>query len=110
MKINLRIGEIVIEGITLTRREREQLAATVQQEVARQLRQHGEAPGAQRDGGSALGLRIAHEVLAALPAGTFPGSAGLPVAIQHRPPGPAAPGPATTRPATTGPATPGAGR
>jgi hypothetical protein len=80
MKINLRIGEIVIEGITLTRREREQIGMTVQQELARRLSQGGTSePGAQRHDGSALGLRIAHEVLAALPAGTFR-AAGLPVA------------------------------
>lgn len=96
MNVNLRIGQIVIHGITLTRREREQLAATVQQELIRQLsRGGGGTPGARHGGGSALGLRIASEVLAALPAGTFPGSAGPPAARQRPasgPPGPAAPG------------------
>jgi hypothetical protein len=96
MNVNLRIGQIVIHGVTLTRREREQLAATVQQELIRQLSRGGRsAPGAQRGGGSALGLRIAGEVLAALPPGTIPGSAGLPAATQRpasKPAGPAAPG------------------
>jgi hypothetical protein len=91
MKINLRIGEIVIEGITLTRREREQIGATVQQELARWLSHRGTSePGAQQREGSALGLRIAHEVLAALPAGTFPGT-GPPVARFDPSPRPAAP-------------------
>ena len=91
MKINLRIGEIVIEGITLTRREREQIGTTVQQELAHRLSQRGASEhGAQRHEGSALGLRIAHEVLAALPADAFPG-AGLPVARPGPSPRPAAP-------------------
>jgi hypothetical protein len=91
MNITLRIGEIVIEGVTLTRREREQIGATVQQELAHRLSQRGTGvPGAPRREGSALGLRIAHEVLAALPAGTFPG-AGLPVARLDPSPRPAAP-------------------
>jgi hypothetical protein len=91
MKIDLRIGEIVIEGITLTRREREQIAMTVQQELAHRLSQRGTSQvGAQRREGSALGLRIAHEVLAALPAGTFPAT-GLPAARLDPPLRPAPP-------------------
>jgi hypothetical protein len=93
MKLNLRIGQIVIEGTTLTRREREQVAATVEQELARQLSQHGASTrGTAQGGGSTLGLRIAHEVLAALPPGTFPRGASPPQARQRPQPGPAAPG------------------
>jgi hypothetical protein len=80
MKINLRISEIVIEGITLTRREREQIGLAVQQELAHRLSQRGTSePAARRREGSALGVRIAHEVLAALPADIFPAT-GKPVA------------------------------
>ena len=93
MNVNLRIGQIVIHGVTLTRREREQVVSTVQQELAHQLSQRsGSAPSTRQGGSSALGLRIAHEVLAALPAGTIPGGAGLPVVRQRPASRPAAPG------------------
>ena len=102
MKINLRIDQIVVEGTSLTRREREHLTAALEHELARQLRERvtreggqpamggwkaagtqlpaGTQPpaGAQLPAGvrtdqeasdvSRLGRRIAHDVLAALPA------------------------------------------
>jgi len=79
MKISLHIDQIVVDGTSLTRREREQLAGALEQELGRQLRRRaagkrGEpAGGARRDpdakGAAALGARIAGDVLAALPAG-----------------------------------------
>jgi hypothetical protein len=87
VKFSLHIDQVVVEGTSLTRREREHLAATLEQELARQLRQRaageranhaGSGPGAgarqDQDARSAslLGSRIAHEVLAALPAGALP--------------------------------------
>jgi hypothetical protein len=92
MKINLHIDQIVIEGISLTRRERDQLASTLEQELARQLRQRRRPPGAasepgalpqparrDRDGSAQapLGARIAHELLAALPASALAGGQPL---------------------------------
>ena len=87
MKINLRIDQIVIDGPSLTRREREHLARDLEHELARQLHlytagERGVARGSRprRDGldprvhrTSALGSRIAGEVLAALPAGLLAG-------------------------------------
>jgi hypothetical protein len=83
MKISLHIDQIVVGGASLTRREREHLARTLQQELARRLGQRaaGEAGaragGARRgpdaEGTSALGIRIAGDVLAALPAGILAG-------------------------------------
>jgi hypothetical protein len=77
MKISLHIDQIVIEGASLTRREREHLAATLERELVRQLRQGAAGAGrpgrAGRDrdapGGSRLAGQIAGQVLAALPAG-----------------------------------------
>lgn len=93
MKINLRIDQIVVEGTALTRREREHLTTALEHELARQLRERvtreGGQPavggwkaadaqppaGARTDqeasGVSRLGRRIAHDVLAALPAGAL---------------------------------------
>jgi len=86
VKINLRIDQIVVEGTSLTRREREHLTAALEHELARQLRERvtrervtragGQpAAGARADqeasGVSRLGRRVAHEVLAALPAGAL---------------------------------------
>jgi hypothetical protein len=68
MKISLHIDQIVIDGARLTRREREHLAGTLEQDLARQLR--GGATG-----GSGLSAQIAREVLAALPAGALPAGA-----------------------------------
>ena len=104
MKINLHIDEIVVDGISLTQRERAHLATALEQELARLLGQRaagdrGAPAGAARrgphaHGGSALGVRIAHDVLAALPAGILVGrrpalllSAGR---RQHRPARPGA--------------------
>ena len=84
MKISLHIDQIVIDGPSLTRREREHLARALEQELSRQLRRRlagergaaaGSVPqGPDADGASALGARIADDVLAALPAGTLAGS------------------------------------
>jgi len=105
VKINLRIDQIVVEGTSLTRREREHLTTALEHELARQLRERvtreggqpavggWKAAGAQRSasaqesagaqppagartdqeasGVSRLGRRIAHDVLAALPAGAL---------------------------------------
>ena len=51
MKISLHIDQIVVDGTSLTRREREQLAGALEQELGRQLRQRaagerGEPAGA----------------------------------------------------------------
>jgi hypothetical protein len=79
VKIRLNIERIVIDGAPLTRRERAQLAETLEHELARLVRERarrgnpgksGAAEPAGR-GHSALGGRIAREVLAALPRGTF---------------------------------------
>ena len=82
MKISLHIDRVTVEGAPLTRRERDQLAATLEQELTQLLRQHaaGPCPTANQPAGDAqadspLGARIARELLAALPASTF----GLPV-------------------------------
>ena len=103
MKINLHISQIVVDGTSLTRREREHLAAALEQELTRQLRQRAvgergaQAAAArhcpQAPSGSDLGARIAREVLAALPAGILAG--GRPARVlppARRQPGPAAPG------------------
>jgi len=83
VKISLHIGQIVIEGASLTRREREQLATAIEQELVRGLA-GGARPARPTD---PLGLRIAHEVLTALPRDGVP-----------RPgPGPAIPRPAIPR-------------
>jgi len=84
MKSRLRMDGIVIDGTSLTRREREHLARALERELARQLRwraagQRGPAgSGARRgrdaDGASALGARIADDVLAALPGGILVGT------------------------------------
>lgn len=63
MRISLHIGQIVIEGASLTRREREQLASAIEQELVRGLAGGARPPRP----GDPLGQRIAHEVLAALP-------------------------------------------
>jgi hypothetical protein len=60
MKISLHIDQIVVEGTSLTRREREHLAGALEQELARQLRQRaaGEAgapAGAARRGRAEIG-------------------------------------------------------
>ena len=83
MKISLHIDQIVVDGTSLTRREREQLARALEQELGRQLRRRaagkrGEPAGAARrgtdaEGAAALGARIAGDVLAALPAGILAG-------------------------------------
>jgi hypothetical protein len=80
VKINLRIDEIAVQGASLTRREREHLTRTLEQELARELRRRAAGrqgpPGwaDRRDpGGSTLGVRIAHDVMAALPAGILTG-------------------------------------
>jgi hypothetical protein len=79
MKISLHIDQIVIEGASLTRREREHLAATLERELVRQLGQRAAGgpggparAGRDRDaaGGSRLAGPIAAQVLAALPADT----------------------------------------
>ena len=101
MNITVHIDQIAVEGAPLTRREREHLAATLEQELTRLLRERAAgrrglrpaagqpaqssagrdygrpARGSAGSGGddqqaaSPLGSRIAREVLAALPAGTF---------------------------------------
>jgi hypothetical protein len=76
VRVNLHIDRIVVNGTSLTRREREQLARTLEQELGHQLRvritgAQGER-GSGRHGTSQLAGRIATEVLAALPVGTFP--------------------------------------
>jgi len=87
MNISLHIDRVTVQGARLTRREREELAVTLEQELTRLLRQHaaahrGPRAAASRPGGDAraagdaragspLGPRIAREVLAALPAATF---------------------------------------
>jgi hypothetical protein len=89
MNITVHIDQITVEGAPLTRRERGHLAAMLEQELTRLLReqvagrrglrpaegQPGWGPassvGDDRKAGSTLGSRIAREVLAALPAGTF---------------------------------------
>ncbi len=87
MNISLHIDRVTVEGARLTRREREELAVTLERELTRLLRQHaagrrGPRAAASRPAGDAraagdvwagspLGPRIAREVLAALPAGTF---------------------------------------
>ncbi|MGO9220285.1 MAG: hypothetical protein ACLPN6_30925 [Streptosporangiaceae bacterium] len=108
MKINLHIDQIVIDGPSLTRREREHLARDLELELARQLhlyiagergaargsRPRGDAgPDLDADRRSALGSRIAGEVLAALPAGLLAGhrTAQLP-SPGRRLPRPAGPG------------------
>jgi hypothetical protein len=83
VKINLRIDEIAVEGTSLTRREREHLTRTLEQELVRELRQRAagqQGPPGRADrrdlggpAGSTLGVRIAHDVLAALPAGILTG-------------------------------------
>ena len=83
MKMRLNIERIVVDGVPLTRRERAQLAETLEHELARLLRERaGGIPGRSGTTGrssgatpaghghSALGGRIAHEVLAVLPRGT----------------------------------------
>ena len=47
MKINLRIDQIVVEGISLTRREREHLTTALEHELARQLRERVTRAGGQ---------------------------------------------------------------
>jgi hypothetical protein len=93
MNITVHIDQITVEGPPLTRREREHLAATLEQELTRLLREQAagrpargpDSPGGRPPqpppipGGSLsphtpsapLGSRIARELLAALPAGTF---------------------------------------
>jgi hypothetical protein len=103
MKISLHIDQIVVEGASLTRREREHLAGTLEQELTRQLRRRaaGEAgapAGAARQdlaaaGTAALGARIAGEVIAALPAGLLAGGhPARPVRPGRRRSRPAGPG------------------
>lgn len=85
MKISLHIDQVTVEGAPLTRRERDQLAATLERELTRLLRQRAagrsgprptaDLPAGDARAGSPLGARIAGELLAALPASTF----GLPV-------------------------------
>ena len=65
MKISLHIDQIVVDGLSLTRRERAHLATALEQELARLLRQRaagergaaaGSAPrGPDADGASAPG-------------------------------------------------------
>ena len=81
MNISLHIDRVTVEGARLTRREREELAVTLERELTRLLRQHAAGrrdprvpaggPAGDARAGSPLGPRIAREVLAALPAGTF---------------------------------------
>jgi hypothetical protein len=81
VKINLHIGQIVVEGTSLTRREREHLTTALEHELARQLREHvtrergqpAARPRPDRDVSnvSRLGSRIAQDVLAVLPAGVL---------------------------------------
>jgi hypothetical protein len=85
VKVNLHIDRIVIDGATLTRRERDLLAGTLAQEVARQLRDPGSPDGHDgrngphphdrrgRDGAAPLGVRIAQQVVAALPVAALSG-------------------------------------
>lgn len=90
MNISVHIDQVTVEGAALTRREREQLAVTLEQELTRLLRQpaagrRGPRPAAIQPAGDAragfaLGHRIARELLAALPAGTF----GPPVPVSPR--------------------------
>ena len=91
MNISVHIDQVTVEGAALTRREREQLAVTLEQELTRLLRQRaaGRAlaqrpaaiqPAGDARAGFALGHRIARELLAALPAGTF----GPPVPVSPR--------------------------
>lgn len=79
MKIRLSIERIVIDGTDLTRHEQAHLAETLERELVRLLRERADggstgripavAPHSQVR--SALGSRIARELLAALPPGTF---------------------------------------
>jgi hypothetical protein len=78
VKISLHIDQIVVDGTSLTRRERDHLAGALEQELTRQLRRRAAgqasapARAARQDpagGGAALGTRIAGEVIAALPVG-----------------------------------------
>jgi hypothetical protein len=81
VKINVHIAQIVVEGTSLTRREREHLAAALEYELARQLRERvtrergqpaaGTRPDQDVSNVSRLGSRIAQDVLAALPAGVL---------------------------------------
>jgi hypothetical protein len=80
MNIRLHIDQVTVEGARLTRREREQLAATLQDELSRLLLRRaggrrGPRPASQpawdTRASSPLGTRIARKVLTALPAGTF---------------------------------------
>jgi hypothetical protein len=103
VKINLHIDQIVVDGPLLTRRERDHLATTLEQELTHQLRQRAAdgrgtpARAARRgdggQGGSPLGIRIAHDVLAALPVDALAG--GSPARVLptgRRRPRPVAPG------------------
>jgi len=102
VKINLHIERIVVEGIDLTRRERQELATTIEQELIRRLRgrlgDHPAPPGRPEPHAtgasdeSPLGVRIARDLFAALP-----------VQTHDEPPQPAA-RPATARPTTWPPA------
>ena len=105
MKISLHIAQIVVDGTSLTRREREHLAGALEEELSRQLqgRAAGEAAapagaarrGPHADGAAALGARIAGDVLAALPAGILAGGRTArplpPGRRRSRPAGPGAP-------------------
>jgi hypothetical protein len=95
MKINLHIDRIVIEGASLTRRQREQLAATLEAELAHHLRQAGGDGGdlpSLTDGwreagpGAPLVSHIARQVLAALPLDTLVGRAPVGVIASGAPP------------------------
>jgi hypothetical protein len=101
MKINLHIERIVIEGDTLTRRQREQLAATLEAELAHQLRQAAQAGGdlpsmtngwSEAGPGASLSSHIARQVLAALPLDTLVGRSPVRVAPSGAPPVGVAPG------------------
>jgi hypothetical protein len=81
MTISVHIDQVMVEGAALTRREREQLAVTLEQELTRLLRQRAAGrpapppiasqPAGDARAGVTLGRRIAGELLAALPASTF---------------------------------------
>jgi hypothetical protein len=87
MRINLHIDQIVVDGATLTRRERQHLAETLEQELALQLRRHAAGATTQlapwghatrdqrtktRGRETRLGARIAAEILATLPLDALP--------------------------------------
>jgi hypothetical protein len=84
MRVNVHIDRIVVDGASLTRRQRDRLAQNLGDEIGRQLRRRmagrpvAAAGGGGGGPGGSLAATIALDVVAAVPVGVFAGRRPVP--------------------------------